>query len=77
MMHWTRPDPVRVFASACSIVIFACMLVGWRLRSESTTWLYSSIDGNYTKWSYEYAFEWGNWFDLSIFNPFSGLGSTF
>ncbi len=27
--------------------------------------------------SYEYAFEWGNWFDLSIFNPFSGLGSTF
>jgi hypothetical protein len=77
MMHWTRPDPLRVFALACAIVIFACMLVGWRLRSDSTTWLYSSIDGNYTKWSYEYAFEWGNWFDLSIFNPFSGLGSTF
>jgi hypothetical protein len=53
------------------------MLIGWRLLPENTTGLYSATDGNYTKWNYEYAFEWGNWFDLSIFNPFSGLGSTF
>jgi hypothetical protein len=74
---WTWPDLLHVFAWACPIVIFACMIIGWRLLPENTTGLYSATDGNYTKWNYEYAFEWGNWFDLSIFNPFSGLGSTF
>jgi hypothetical protein len=49
------------------------MILGWRLGRG----LYTDVDGRYGKWNYEYALEWGNWFDLSIFNPFSGLGSTF
>jgi hypothetical protein len=40
-------------------VIFACMIIGWRLLRENTAGLYSATDGNYTKRNYEYAFEWG------------------
>ena len=53
------------------------MLVGWRLLPEDVTGLYSITDGNYTRWNYEYVLDWGHWFRLSNFNPFSGLGSTF
>jgi hypothetical protein len=35
------------------------------------------VDGAFARWNFEYAFEWGHWFDLAIFNPFAGLGSTF
>jgi len=60
-------------AWACPIVIFVCMLIGWRLSNR----LYTDVDGAFAKWNFEYAFEWGHWFDLAIFNPFAGLGSTF
>jgi len=53
------------------------MLIGWRLLPENITGLFSITDGNYTRWNYEYMYAWGHWLDLSIFNPFSGLGSTF
>ena len=61
------------FAWACPIVIFVCMLIGWRLSNR----LYTDVDGAFARWNFEYAFEWGHWFDLAIFNPFAGLGSTF
>ena len=73
MMKRIRPDFLRVFAWAGPITIFVCMIVGWKLNDR----LYADVDGPYTKWNYQYAFEWGNWFDLSIFNPFAGLGSLF
>ena len=57
----------------CSIVIFVCMLIGWRLSNR----LYTDVDGAFAKWNFEYAFEWGHWFDLAIFTPFAGVGSTF
>jgi hypothetical protein len=60
-------------AWACPIVIFVCMLIGWRLSNR----LYADVDGAFARWNFEYAFEWGHWFDLAIFNPFAGLGSTF
>ena len=60
-------------AWACPIVIFVCMLIGWRLSNR----LYTDVDGAFARWNFEYAFEWGHWFDLAIFNPFAGLGSTF
>jgi hypothetical protein len=44
---------------------------------ENIAGLFSITDGNYSRWNYEYAYAWGHWFDLSIFNPFSGLGTTF
>jgi hypothetical protein len=49
MVKWTRPDALRVFAWACPVVIFACMIVGWRLLPEHWTGLYSATDGAYTK----------------------------
>jgi hypothetical protein len=69
--------PLILYASTCSIIVFLAMLVGWRLLPEDVTGLYSITDGNYTRWNYEYVFDWGRWFHLSNFNPFSGLGSTF
>ena len=74
-MKSTQLDPIRFFAIASVVVVLWSMVLGWRLRPDN--WLYSAIDGTYTKWTYDYAFRWGDWFDLSIFNPFSGLGSTF
>ena len=73
--HAIRPLPA--FAMMCVIIVFLSMLVGWRLLPEHINGLYSITDGNYTRWNYEYAFAWGRWFELSNFNPFSGLGSTF
>ena len=69
--------PLTASAVICSIVVFASMLVGWRLMPENIAGLFSITDGNYSRWNYEYAYTWGHWFDLSIFNPFSGLGTTF
>src|SRR6188472_2642912 len=58
---------------ACPAVIFVCMLIGWRLSNR----LYTDVDGAFARWNFVDAFEWGHWFDLAIFNPFAGLGSTF
>jgi len=69
--------PLTIFAAICCIIVFLSMLVGWRLLPEDVTGLYSITDGNYTRWNYEYVLDWGHWFRLSNFNPFSGLGSTF
>jgi len=69
--------PLTASAVVCSIVVFVSMLVGWRLMPENIAGLFSITDGNYSRWNYEYAYTWGHWFDLSIFNPFSGLGTTF
>lgn len=69
--------PLTASAVICSIVVFASMLVGWRLMPENIAGLFSITDGNYSRWNYEYAYTWGHWFDLTIFNPFSGLGTTF
>ena len=67
--------PLTIFAAICCIIVFLSMLVGWRLLPEDVTGLYSITDGNYTRWNYEYVLDWGHWFRLSNFNPFSGLGS--
>jgi hypothetical protein len=50
-----------------------CILIVWVFRTR----LYTDVDGAFARWNFEYAFEWGHWFDLAIFNPFAGLGSTF
>jgi hypothetical protein len=73
MMKRTSSDWLLRLAWACPIVIFVCMLIGWRLSNR----LYTDVDGAFGRWNFEYAFEWGHWFDLAIFNPFAGLGSTF
>ena len=73
MMKRISSDWLLRLAWACPIVIFVCMLIGWRLSNR----LYTDVDGAFAKWNFEYAFEWGHWFDLAIFNPFAGLGSTF
>ena len=73
MMKRIPSDWLLRLAWACPIVIFVCMLIGWRLSNR----LYTDVDGAFAKWNFEYAFEWGHWFDLAIFNPFAGLGSTF
>jgi hypothetical protein len=73
MMKRIPSDWLLPFAWACPIVVFVCMLIGWRLTYR----LYTDVDGAFARWNFEYAFQWGNWFDLTIFNPFAGLGSTF
>ena len=73
MMKRIPSDWLLRLAWACPIVIFVCMLIGWRLSNR----LYTDVDGAFARWNFEYAFEWGHWFDLTIFNPFAGLGSTF
>jgi hypothetical protein len=70
-------DPVPAFAAFCSVVLVGAMIVGWRLLPEHITGLYSITDGNFTRWNYEYAFKWGHWFELAIFNPLAGLGTQF
>jgi hypothetical protein len=55
-------DPIGCPPSPGSpIVVLVCMVVRWRLNPR----FYADIDGPYTRWNYRYAFEWGNWFDLS------------
>jgi hypothetical protein len=73
MMKRIPSDWLLRLAWACPVVIFVCMLIGWRLSNR----LYTDVDGAFARWNFEYAFEWGHWFDLAIFNPFAGLGSTF
>jgi hypothetical protein len=73
MMKRIPSDWLLPFAWACPVVIFVCMLIGWRLSNR----LYTDVDGAFARWNFVYAFEWGHWFDLAIFNPFAGLGSTF
>ncbi len=73
MMKRIPSDWLLRLAWACPVVIFVCMLIGWRLSNR----LYTDVDGAFARWNFEYAFEWGHWFDLTIFNPFAGLGSTF
>jgi hypothetical protein len=73
MMKRIPSDWLLRLAWASPIVIFVCTLIGWRLSNR----LYTDVDGAFARWNFEYAFEWGHWFDLAIFNPFAGLGSTF
>ena len=70
MMKRLPSDWLLRLAWACPIVIVACMLIGWRLSNR----LYTDVDGAFARWNFEYAFEWGHWFDLAIFHPFAGLG---
>jgi hypothetical protein len=70
-------DPLPAFAVACIVVLLGAMIVGWRLLPEHITGLYSITDGNFARWNYEYAFKWGHWGELAIFNPLAGLGTQF
>jgi hypothetical protein len=53
MMKRIPSDWLLRLAWACPIVIFACMLIGWRLSNR----LYTDVDGAFAKWNFECAFE--------------------
>jgi|GEM_PF-5410791 len=64
--------------STAIFISFLLFLITWHQDGGAWLWgLYSEVDGQLAAWDSKYLLLWSHPFDMSVLNPFQGMGSLF